>query len=101
MKYTVKSSITTSTSTTSTVSVNAKISMGFDAGKLLQSGGTGELGASFTWSRTYLEQLAREKTVETSTEVEPGMKWVVSQAVGEAGWTSIATDRTKTEKIPC
>ena len=100
VKYTVKTSITTSKSTTSTVSVNAKISAGLGAGKLLQSSG-GELGASFTWSRTYLEQLAREKTVETSTEVEPGMKWVVSQAVGEADWTSIATDRTKTEKIPC
>jgi len=100
VKYTVKSSITTSTSTTNTVSVDLKISAGLGAGKLLQSSG-GELGASFSWSRTYLEQLARERTVETSTEVEPGMKWVVSQAVGEAGWTSIATDRTKTEKIPC
>ena len=99
-KYTVKTSITTSTSTTTTISVNAKISMGLGAGELLQSSG-GELGASFTWSRTYMELLARERTVETSTQVEPGMKWVVSQAVGEAGWTSIATDRTKTEKIPC
>jgi len=100
VKYTVKSSITTSTSTTSTVSVNAKISMGFNAGKLLQSLG-GELGVSFAWSRTQMEQFAREKTIETSTQVEPGMKWVVSQFMGEAGWTSIATDRTKTEKIPC
>jgi len=100
VKYTVKSSITTTTTTTYTVSVNAKISLGFDAGKLLESAG-GELGASFTWSRAYMEQLVREKTIETSTQVEPGMRWVVSQAVGEAGWTSIATDRTKTEKIPC
>jgi len=100
MRYTVKTSITSSTSTTTTISVNAKISMGLGAGELLQSSG-GELGASFTWSRTYMELLARERTVETSTQVEPGMKWVVSQAVGEAGWTSIATDRTKTEKIPC
>ena len=100
VQYTVKSSITTSTSTTSTVSVNAKISAGLGAGKLLESA-AGDLGVSFTWSRTYMEQLAREKTIETSTQVEPGMRWVVSQAVGEAGWTSIATDRTKTEKIPC
>jgi len=100
VRYTVKTSITTSTSTTTTVSVNAKISAGLGAVKLLQSSG-GELGASFTWSRTYLEQLARERTIETSTQVEPGMKWVVSQAVGEAGWTSIATERFKTEKVPC
>ena len=52
------------------VNVNAKISMGLGAGELLQSSG-GELGASFTWSRTYMELLARERTVETSTEVEP------------------------------
>ena len=103
MKCAMKSSITTSTSTTSTVSVNAKITMGLGAGKLLQSAISriGELGASFTWSRTYMEQLAREKTMEISSQVEPGMRWVVSQAVGEAGWTSISTDRTKSEQIPC
>lgn len=104
LTYTVKTSITTSTSTTTEVTVDTKISLGLEAGKLLEAVGRtvgGELGASFKWSRTQVEQLAHSKTTKISTQLEPGMKWVVSQAMGEAGWTSIATDSSKAEKIPC
>jgi len=104
LTYTMQTSITTSTSTTTEVTVGTKISFGLEAGKLLEAVGRtlgGELGASFKWSRTDVEQLAQSTTIEISTQLEPGMKWVVRQAMGEAGWTSIATKSSTTEKIPC
>lgn len=102
VKYTMTTSITTSTSTTT--EVNALISLGYEAGKLLEPLTRtvgGELGGSFKWSRTHMEQMARSETTEISTRLEPGMRWIVSQAVGEAGWTSIITEGSKSEMKPC
>ena len=77
VKYRVKSSITTSTSTTNAVSMDAKISAGLGAGELLQSAGV-QLGFSWSWSRTYMEQLAQEEGHEVIAIVEPGMMLVVT-----------------------
>jgi len=100
VKHTVKSSITTSTTTTETHGFNAKITLGKEVAKYAGNAG-GELGYTFSKATTNMKQLAQEATSEASAEVGPGERWVVRQMVGQAGWTSVNTLKFKSEKTRC
>ena len=102
VKHKVKSSITSSTTTTTTEGVNLKVELGKEVAQYALSVG-GVLGFKFTNTQATqnMKQIAQEKTSEASVEVGPGEKWVVSQMVGQAGWTTVNTLKFKSEKTRC
>lgn len=88
----VTNSISTTKSTSETLTIEAKISAGAFAAKLLGLEG----GASRSFTTELINNAAHEEKTKLKVNcLPPGKRWVVQQLVGTAGYTTLSVKKFK------